>query len=58
MAWEFELDFRQHPSHRAVADALLGLMSVADFWLFLMILRKFRRSNRITANQREFGGDN
>ena len=43
MAWEFELDFRQHPWHRVLADALLILQSAVYFSLILMIVRALRR---------------
>lgn len=35
MDWEFELDFRQHPWHRAVSYGALGLLVLMDTLLSL-----------------------
>jgi len=57
MGWEFESDFRQHPWHRVLADALLGLVSVGNFCLILVIVRMFRaRTGPLQINENS-GGD-
>jgi hypothetical protein len=43
MGWEFELDFRQHPWHRAVEYVVLGLLALGDGYLIVKIWRTVRR---------------
>lgn len=41
MDWEFELDFRQHPWHRALSYGALGLLVLMDTLLIVIIWRRF-----------------
>lgn len=43
MAWEFELDFRDHPSHRILADAMLALLSLGNVCLIILAVRQIGR---------------
>lgn len=43
MDWEFELDFRQHPTHRAVEYGVHGVLVVIDSYLIAVTWRKFVR---------------
>jgi len=42
--WEFELDFREHPVHRLIEFAVLGVLTVADAYLILKVWRAIRKS--------------
>jgi hypothetical protein len=55
LAWEFESDYRQHPVHRVVAYALLGLLNLANLYLVFEIGRRFRRLRWSTSRPSEFG---
>jgi hypothetical protein len=37
MGWEFELDFRQHPSHRAVFYGLLAILAIGNAYLIAKV---------------------
>lgn len=41
--WEFELDFRQHPWHRAVEYGVLGMLVLVDSFLIAITWRGFIR---------------
>jgi hypothetical protein len=41
--WEFELDFRQHPWHRAVGYGTLGMLVLVDTLLIAITWRGFIR---------------
>lgn len=43
MDWEFELDFRQHPSHRIVQYAVLSVLILGDAYLISLVWRAFRK---------------
>ncbi len=43
MSWEFELDFRQHPWHRAMEYAVLGVLSLGNAYLIAKVWRAFSR---------------
>ena len=43
MDWEFELDFRQHPSHRAILYAVTGILTLGNVFLYAKVLQAFRR---------------
>jgi hypothetical protein len=43
MDWEFELDFRQHPWHRAVEYGVLGMLVLIDSFLIAITWRGFTR---------------
>jgi hypothetical protein len=49
LAWEFESDYRQHPMHRVVAYALLGLLNLGDLCLIFASPRMFRRFGWTTS---------
>jgi hypothetical protein len=42
--WEFELDFQQHPWHRRIEYAVLGILVLGDVYLISIVLRAFRKS--------------
>ena len=44
MDWEFEMDFRQHPSHRLIEFAVLGVLTIGDAYLILRVWRAIRKS--------------
>lgn len=44
MDWEFEMDFRQHPSHRLIEFAVLGVLTLGDAYLILRVWRAIRKS--------------
>jgi len=41
--WEFELDFQQHPWHRTVEYAVLGMLVLIDSFLIVISWRGFVR---------------
>jgi|SRR5579859_205610 len=43
MDWEFELDFQQHPWHRRIEYALLGVLTLGDLYLISIVWRAFRK---------------
>jgi len=43
MDLEFEMDFRQHPGHRLVEFALLGVLAIGDAYLILRVWRAIRK---------------
>jgi hypothetical protein len=43
MDWEFELDLRQHPMHRAVEYGVLGVLVLIDSFLIAVTWRGFVR---------------
>ena len=43
MDWEFELDFRQHPWHRLIQYAVLGVLTLGDAYLISRVWRAFRK---------------
>ena len=45
MDWEFELDFQQHPCHRRVEYAPLGVLIIGDGYAISRVWRAFRRSS-------------
>ncbi|PYU21785.1 MAG: hypothetical protein DMG32_19660 [Acidobacteria bacterium] len=49
LAWEFESDYRQHPTHRVVAYALLGLLNLGNLCLIFGLARAFRRFGWTTS---------
>jgi hypothetical protein len=44
MDWEFEMDFQQHPSHRLIEFAVLGVLTLGDAYLTLRVWRAIRKS--------------
>jgi hypothetical protein len=42
MDWEFELDFRQYPSHRIASYALLGILVIGVAYLISKVWQKLR----------------
>lgn len=46
MDWEFELDFRQHPSHRMIQYAVLAVLTLGDAYLISKVWRAFRKPPR------------
>jgi hypothetical protein len=44
MAWEFELDFRQHPSHRAVLYGVLAILAIGNAYLISKVWKALGRS--------------
>ena len=51
MYWEFELDFRQHPSDRLFAYAVFGILSLGDAYLISRVWRAFRKSPTNIADE-------
>ena len=45
MDLEFEMDFRQHPSHRLIEFAVLAVLVVGDWYLVLKIWQAIRKSS-------------
>jgi hypothetical protein len=43
MGWEFELDYRQHPSHRVAMYTLQGVLVVGVGYLITKIWQRMRR---------------
>ncbi|SRR5713226_7482967 len=43
--WEFELDFREHPSHRAILYAVTGILALGNALLGVKVLQALRRLN-------------
>jgi hypothetical protein len=41
--WEFELDFRKHPLHRAVVYGVLGTLALVDAFLIAITWRGYIR---------------
>lgn len=46
MAWEFELDFRQHPLHRAIADGFILALATLNGFFIVRVWSKFRGLKR------------
>ena len=44
MDLEFEMDFRQHPAHRLIEFAILGVLIIGDAHLILKVWRAIRKS--------------
>jgi Family of unknown function (DUF5677) len=44
MGWEFELDSRQHPSHRAALYGVLAILAIGDAYLILKVWKALGRS--------------
>jgi hypothetical protein len=44
MDLEFEMDFRQHPAHRLIEFAVLGVLTIGDAYLILKVWRAIRKS--------------
>jgi hypothetical protein len=43
MDWEFELDFRQHPSHRAVGYGLTAVLAIGNAYLIAKVWKALNR---------------
>ena len=43
MDWEFELDFRQHPSHRAIVYGVSAILAIGNAYLIAKVWQAFRR---------------
>jgi hypothetical protein len=44
MDWEFELDFQQHPWHRRIEYAVLGVLMLGDVYLISRVWGAFRKT--------------
>lgn len=49
MDWEFELDFRQHPSHRAVLYGLSAILAFGNACLIAKVWQSVRRLKGSTS---------
>ena len=45
MGWEFELDYRQHPSHRVAMYGLLGTLVLGVAYLISKVWRRLRQAS-------------
>jgi len=43
MSWEFELDFRQHPSHRVVAYGVTAILTIGNAYLIAKVWKALSR---------------
>lgn len=43
MDLEFEMDFRQHPGHRLIEYAVLGVLTIGDVYLISRVWRAIRK---------------
>ena len=46
MDWEFEMHFRQHPSHRLIEFVVLGILVTADGYIISRVWRALRKASR------------
>ena len=46
MGWEFELDYRQHPSHRVAMYGFLGTLVLGVAYLILKVWSALRQTKR------------
>lgn len=44
MDWEFEMDFQQHPGHRLIEYAVLGVLTIGDVYLISRVWRAIRKT--------------
>jgi hypothetical protein len=49
MGWEFDLDFRQHPWHRAIAYGFTALLAIGDAYLIVKVWEALHRLKARTS---------
>ena len=52
--WEFELDFRQHPSHRAIVYGVSAILAIGNGYLIAKVCKALLRLRRSRASITEF----